>query len=403
MKEAYIYDAIRTPRGRGHAEKGALKDVKPVDLLKTVFQGIENRNLLDTSLVEEVVIGCNTVTGEQGANIAKIAALYAGWNHQSNGVTVSSFCTSGLEAIQMAAMKIMTDTASVAVAGGVESMSRVPMFSDNGPWFADRAVAKKTGFIHMGLAAEAIANLNGFTSSDLNDYTLRSHQNAETAWSKEYYTKDVMDVKQDGNIILKKDELIRSGLTKDKLEMLPMVFNPEKDQKAIDFIRYKIPELQKFDCLHTIGNAPGIADAASLILLGDKTFQDKIERKPIAKIIGFAAVAVDPILMLTGVVGATQKVLQKAGLKIEDIDLFEVNESFAAIPLMYAKNLIVSQDKINVNGGAIAMGHPLGATGGILIGSLIAELQNRGLKRGIATICAGAGIAQATLIEIVNN
>ncbi|MEZ5003290.1 MAG: acetyl-CoA C-acyltransferase [Chitinophagales bacterium] len=403
MKDVYIYDAVRTPRGRGHAEKGALRDVKPIDLLRTVFQAIELRKSLDTALVDEIVLGCNTVTGEQGANIAKIAALYSGWHDQSNGLTVSSFCTSGLEAIQTAAMKIMTGAAQVAVAGGVESMSRVPMFSDKGPWFADKEVARQTGFIHMGLAAEIVAQLNDITASELNEYSLRSHEHADAARTKEYYCNGIIEVKKDEKTILDHDELIRQGLTVEMLSSLPLVCDLERDNAAINFILNRLPQLSTFSCLHTVGNAPGIADAASLLLLGDEKLGQKLNVSPIAKITGFASASVDPVIMLTGVVDATQKLLSKKGLQPKDIDLFEVNESFAAIPLMYAKNLIVSQDKINVNGGAIAMGHPLGATGGILMGSLVAELRNKGLKRGIATICAGAGIAQATMVEIVND
>ncbi len=400
MQTAYIYDAVRTVRGRGHAEKGALRNVKPVDLAKTVFDAIQSRNELDTALVEEVVLGCNTVTSEQGANIAKIAALYSGWDHRSNGVTVSSFCTSGLEAVQMAAMKVMTGSADGAVAGGVESMSRVPMFSDKGPWFADKEVAKKTGFIHMGLAAEAVANLNGFTKDVINDYTLRSHELAAKAWTKESYSSSVVAVKN-GEQSLEIDELIRKRLTKEKLAQLPMVFDGEKDDRAIQYLQYKVKGLEKFECLHSVGNAPGIADAASLLLIGSEEFGKKINKKPIAKLSGFASASVDPFIMLTGVVDATQKLLKKAALAVEDIDLFEVNESFAAVPLHFQKTLNVPENKLNVNGGAIAMGHPLGATGGILISSLISELQERDLKRGVVTICAGAGIAQATLVELV--
>jgi acetyl-CoA C-acetyltransferase len=400
MSEAFIYDAVRTPRGRGHAEKGALKEVAPIDLLKTVFQAIEERNQLDTALVNDIAIGCNTVTGEQGANIAKIAALYSGWNHQSNGVTISSFCTSGLEAVQNAAMKVMIGAAEVNVAGGIESMSRVPMFSDNGPWFANREVAKKTGFIHMGLSAEIIANLNGFSAEDLNDYAFRSHELASTAWKNNHYTENVIPIKQEEKILLAQDELIRVGLTKEKLSSLPKVFEEERDAKSIAFIKSKVSGFENFKCLHHVGTAPGIADAASLLLIANRAYGEKVNQKPLAKITGFASASVNPIIMLTGVVDATKKLLQQTGMSLEDIDLFEVNESFAAIPLMYMKTLGLSENKVNVNGGAIAMGHPLGATGGILIGTLLSELRARGLKRGIATICAGAGIAQATMIEV---
>lgn len=398
MKTAYIYDAVRTPRGRAHKEKGALREIAPIDLLKVVLQNIQERNSLDTQLVEEVSIGCNTVTKEQGANIAKIGALYAGYAPNCNGVTLSSFCTSGLEAIQHAAMKIQTGAAKVAVAGGVESMTRVPMFSDKGAWFANPDVAKKTGFIHMGLAADLLANLNGIDSDAIINYSLRSHELANKAWEKEGYVAGISKVSAAQDFA--KDELIRIGLSKEKFAHLPKVINTEEYAKAIQILQKQF-QLAAFECRHSVGSAPGIADAASLLLLGDEDLGKQINQQPIAKIVGAASVGTNPVVMLQGVVDATQKLLQQTNLTTADIDLFEVNESFAAVPLYFAKQLNIGLDRLNVNGGAIAMGHPLGATGGILIGSLIAELQHQNKKRGIATICAGAGIAQATMVELV--
>ncbi len=401
MKEAYIYDVVKTPRGRGHAEKGALKDVRPVELLKTVFDAVKNRNQLDTSLVEEVVIGTNTVTGEQGANIAKIASLYANWNSVGNGVTVSSFCTSGLEAIQTAAMKIMIGSCSCAVAGGVESMSRVPMFSDNGPWFADKEVSKKTGFIHMGLAADIVANIERFSKQELDDYALSSHQNSSLAWQKGLFDSFTIKVEKESGVLLEKDELIRNNLSIEKMAALPPLFENTKFDKARAFIQSAL-KLDDFKSLHSVGTSPGISDAASLLLLGNKEIGLQNGWKPIARLSGFASTAVNPMIMLTGVVDATQKLLANKNLKIEDIDLFEVNESFAAVPLKFKKTFNLNGNQVNINGGAIAMGHPLGATGGILVGTLLSNLREKGMKRGIATICAGAGIAQSTLVEIID-
>jgi len=401
MRPVYIYDTVRTPRGRGHAEKGSLRNVRPVDLLKILLDAVQSRNSLDTALVEEIVLGCNTAIGEQGANIAKIASLYAGWHHGANGVTVSSFCTSGLEAVQMAAMKVMTGSANCAVAGGVESMSRIPIFSDKGSWFSDKDVSQKTGFIHMGLSADIIANLEGFMASDLNDFSIRSHRLANAAWESQEYRKQVIPVTVKGKTLLVRDELFRSGLTPAKMASLPKVFTNEKDGKAIPFILKKFDALEDFEFRHSVGNAPGIADAASLLLIGNRSLGTKLGIKPIARIIGFASVSDDPVLMLTGVVDATKKVLKKNKLKVSDIDLFEVNESFASVPMKFMKDLKVAPESVNINGGAISLGHPLGATGGILIGCLIHNLKERGMKRGIATICGGAGIAQATLIEVM--
>jgi len=301
----------------------------------------------------------------------------------------------------MAAMKVMTGSATCVVAGGVESMSRVPMFSDKGPWFNDREVARKSGFIHMGLSAEIIANLEGFTSIDLNNYSVESHRKANAAWESQEYRKRVVPVMIKGKTYLVRDELFRSGLTPAKMEALPKMFTKEKEGKAIPFILSKFDELEDFDFRLNVGNAPGLADAASMLLIGNRSLGTKLGVKPVARIIGFASVSEDPVLMLTGVVAAAKKVLKKNKLKVSDIDLFEVNESFAPVPMKFIKDLKLSPDIVNVNGGAIALGHPLGATGGILIGSLIHNLKERGLKRGIATICGGAGIAQATLIEVV--
>ena len=401
MKPAYIYDTVRTPRGRAHAEKGALKDIPPIALMSTVLDAIHGRNKLDTSWVEEIDLGCSTATGEQGANIAKIASLNAGWSERANGVTVSSFCTSGLEAVQMAAMKIMTGSISCAVAGGVESMSRVPMFSDNGPWFTDSEIRDNTHFIHMGLAADVVANLEHLSSEELNDYSIRSHRLAVRAWESIDYKKDVIPVMCNGKPVLVRDQGMRVNINSEKMSELDTLFNAVRHGTNINRIVEYVDELKKFECLHTVGNAPLIADGASLCLMGNRHLGTKLGKKPIAKLSQFATVSVDPVTMLTGVVDATKKLLKKSKLKLSDIDLFEVNESFAAVPLMFMRRLGITEERVNISGGAIALGHPLGATGGILLGTLIHNLRQSGRKRGVVTICGGAGIAQATLVEVM--
>lgn len=401
LQPVYIYDMIRTPRGRGHHEKGGLRDISPIQLLETLYTAMEKRNDLDTGLVEEIAIGCSATSGEQSGNLARISSLYAGWKPTANGVTVSSFCTSGLEAFQMAAMKIALGSASCAVAGGVESMSRIPMFSEQSPWYHDPEVARRSRFVHMGLSADLIANLEGFTRGQLNDYTMTSYQRALDAWATVAYKRQIIPVVKDGKPVLISDEGIKLSQQRSGLDKLEPIFNAERDSVIIEDIKQKAGYKGKFNNLHSIANAPGLADAASMLLLGNRQLGKKIGRKPVARVRHFASAAIDAVEMLTGVVDATSKLLRQADLKLKDIHLFEVNESFAAVPLKFMKTFDIPTDRINISGGAIALGHPLGATGGILIQTLIHNLQQRGKKRGLITICGGAGIAQATLLEVL--
>ncbi len=394
--DAWILDAVRTPRGKGKPG-GALHSVKPVALLKPLYQAIAERNHLDTSLVDDILLGCVTATGEQGANIAKISALYAGWSDHISGATVNRFCASGLDALHSASAKLATGMADLMVAGGVESLSRVPMFSDGGAWFQDKEVARATGFIHMGVSADLLATMEGIPREAIDAYAAESHRRAATARDAGRFARSLIPVSADGKVLLDRDENIRDDTTPAKLGVLPAAFAEMSDAVA----RERYPGLGPVKHVHTVGSAPALADAASLLLLGTHASAQRIDCRPRARVLSFADVSVEPVLMLSGNIGATRKAVQKAGLSIGDIDLFEVNESFGAVVLQYRKALGLAADQINVNGGAIALGHPLGATGGILIATLLDELERRGLRYGVASICAGAGIAAATVIERV--
>jgi acetyl-CoA C-acetyltransferase len=399
---AYIFDAIRTPRGVGKAEKGALSQVKPIDLLHTLYQALQTRNSLDTKQVEEVILGCNTVTAEQGSNLAKISALYAGWSEQIAGMVVSSFCTSGLEAINTGAARIMAGMEDLLVAGGVESMSRVPMYSDAGAWFQDKEVSKAVSYIHMGISADLIANLEGFSRQSIDYYAWQSQQKAHQATQKGCFKPSLIAVKnKEGELILEYDENIRAESSLEKMATLNPIFNAENAAYFDEIALKKYPNLQEIKHLHSIATAPALADAASLLLLGSKEKGQYLGLKPRAKIRGFANFSVEPVIMLTAPTEASRKALKKSGLEVNDIDLFEINESFAAIVLKFIKDLNLNPEKVNVNGGAIAMGHPLGATGGVLLSMLLDELERQDKTLGLCTICGGAGIATAVVIERV--
>jgi acetyl-CoA C-acetyltransferase len=402
MNNAYIFDAIRTPRGMGKPEKGALSQTKPIELLATLYRALEARNSLNTQEIEEVILGCNTVTGEQGANIAKISALYAGWSEQIAGMTVSSFCTSGLEAFNTGAARIMAGMEEMLVAGGVESMSRVPMFSDVGAWFQDKEVSRAVSYIHMGISADLIATLDNFTREDIDNYAFLSQQKATQATEKGYFQKSLIPISdKEGKIILAHDENIRPDTTLAKLAQFSPIFEGDNATYFDKIALKKYSNLLKINHLHHIGTAPALADAASLLLLGSAEKGKDLGLKPRARVRGFANFSVEPIIMLTAPAEASRKALKKSKLEINDIDLFEINESFSAVVLKYMRDLNLNPEKVNVNGGAIAMGHPLGATGGVLLSMLLDELERQDKQFGLCTICGGAGIATATIIERV--
>ena len=399
MSEAYIIDAIRTPRGKGKKD-GSLHEVKPIRLLTGLLNELKQRHQLDTAQVDDIVLGCVTPIGDQGADIAKTAAVAAGWNDDVAGVQINRFCASGLEAVNMAAMKVRSGWEDLVVAGGVETMSRVPMGSDGGPWALDPETNLKSSFVPQGIGADLIATLDGYSREEVDRFALQSQQKAAAAQAKGYFDQSVVPVKdQAGVTILAKDEFIKPNTSLEALSQLNPSF-AMMGQMGFDAVALqKYPQAQKINHVHHAGNSSGIVDGAALVLIASDQAVKEQGLKPRAKIIATALVGTDPTIMLTGPAPAARKALQKAGLSIEDIDLFEVNEAFAAVVMRFIQELKVDPAKVNVNGGAIAMGHPLGATGAMILGTLLDELERQDKKRGLATLCVGGGMGIATIIE----
>lgn len=399
--EAYIFDAIRTPRGRGKSN-GALHEVKPVSLLSGLLTALTERNGFDTAEVDDIVMGCVTPIGDQGADIAKTAALVAGWDDNVAGVTLNRFCASGLEAINMAAMKVRSGWENLIVAGGIESMSRVPMGSDGGPWAFDPETSFNTGFMPQGIGADLIATLDGFNREQVDQFAVDSHQKAAAAWERGAFEQSVIAVKDRNNtVILAQDEMIRADCSLDSLSQLKPSF-AKMGQMGFDGVaREKYHWIESINHIHSPGNSSAIVDGAAAVLIGSEAIANKYHLKPRARILATALVGTDPTIMLTGPAPAAEKALRLAGLTAADIDLFEVNEAFASVVMRFQQALNIPWEKINVNGGAIAMGHPLGATGAMIMGMLLDELEARQLKRGLATLCIGGGMGIATIIERV--
>lgn len=401
MSEAYIFDAIRTPRGKGKKD-GSLYEVKPITLLTTLMQALQERNHLDTSMVEDVVLGCVTPIADQGADIAKTAAIAAGWSDNVSGVQINRFCASGLEAVNLCAMKVRSGWEDLVVAGGIESMSRVAMGSDGGPWALDPQTNLKAGFVPQGVGADLIATLDGYSRADVDEFAANSQAKAAKAQAEGRFDKSLIAVKDGAGVtILDHDEFVRPGTTAESLQKLNPSFEMMGNMGFDAVALQKYPEAQKINHVHHAGNSSGIVDGAALVLIGSEKAGQLHNLKPRAKIISTALVGTDPTIMLTGPAPAARKALEKAGLTIDDIDLFEVNEAFAAVVMRFMKELNVPADKVNVNGGAIAMGHPLGATGAMIIGTLLDELERQDKKRGLATLCVGGGMGIATIIERV--
>ena len=399
MAEAFVYDAIRTPRGRGKSS-GSLHEVKPVRLLTGLMHEMQRRHDLDTSQVEDVVVGCVTPVGDQGAVIPKTAALAAGWDLKVAGVQVNRFCASGLEAVNLAAQKVRSGWEDLVVAGGVESMSRVPMGSDGGAWALDPETNMATHFIPQGIGADLIATLDGFSRDMVDEFGMRSHQKAATAQRAGHFERSVVPVRDDlGIAILERDETIRPDTSLEGLGQLKPSFGKVGAMGFDAVALRKYPQVARIDHVHHAGNSSGIVDGAALTLIGNEAAGKRLGLAPRARIVSAALTGTDPTIMLTGPVPATRKALQKAGLGIDDIDLFEVNEAFAAVVMRFMRELGVPDEKVNVNGGAIAMGHPLGATGAMLLGTLIDELERRQLRRGLITLCVGGGMGIATIVE----
>ena len=401
MSEAYIIDAIRTPRGKGKKD-GSLHEVKPISLLTGLLNELKDRHQFDTAAVDDIVLGCVTPIGDQGADIAKTAAIAAGWDNDVAGVQINRFCASGLEAVNLAAQKVRSGWEDLVVAGGVESMSRVPMGSDGGPWALDPETNMACDFIPQGIGADLIATIDGYTRADVDAFAAGSQKKAAAAQAKGYFDQSVVSVKDKAGVtILAKDEFIKPATTAEGLGKLNPSF-AMMGQMGFDAIALqKYPEVGAVNHVHHAGNSSGIVDGAAVVLLASEKAVKEQGLKPRAKVLATALVGTDPTIMLTGPAPAARKALAKAGLTIDDIDLFEVNEAFAAVVMRFITELKVDPAKVNVNGGAIALGHPLGATGAMILGTLLDELERQGKKRGLATLCVGGGMGIATIIELV--
>ncbi len=399
--QAMVFDAIRTPRGRGKST-GSLNEVKPVKLLTTLMHEMQRRHDLDTSQVEDVVIGCVTPVGDQGAVIAKTAALAAGWDLKVAGMQINRFCASGLEAVNLAAQKVRSGWEDLVVAGGVESMSRVPMGSDGGAWAMDPETNLNTAFVPQGIGADLIATLDGFTREMVDEFGMKSHHKAAAAKAAGLFKRSLVTVTDDlGLAILDHDETVRPTTSMASLAQLNPSFQKigEMGYDAVALRKY--PQVERIQHVHHAGNSSGIVDGASLVLIGNEQIGKRLGLTPRARILSTALTGTDPTIMLTGPAPATRKALLKAGLTIDDIDLFEVNEAFAAVVMRFMEELGVPEEKVNVNGGSIALGHPLGATGAMILGTVIDELERRKLKRGLCTLCVGGGMGIATVVELV--
>ncbi|HWE47890.1 MAG TPA: acetyl-CoA C-acetyltransferase [Caulobacteraceae bacterium] len=401
MTEAYIYDAVRTPRGKGKSN-GSLHEITGLSLMSQQLAAIRDRNKLDTALVDDVILGCVTPVGEEGADIARTAVLTAGYAQSTAGVQINRFCSSGLEACNMAAAKVIAGEAVMAIGGGVEVMSRVPMGSDGGAWPTDPSSAFPTYFVPQGVSADMIASKWGFSRDDVDAYSVESHKRATQSWADGRFKKSVVPVKdQVGLTILDHDETVRPDASMQSLGSLNPSFQMVGEMAFDAVITQRYPEVERVNHVHTPGNSSGIVDGAAAVLFSSKEAGTAAGLKPRARIKGMASIGSEPSIMLTGPSFATEKVLKRLGMKVEDIDLYELNEAFAAVVLRYMQALDIPHDKINVCGGAIAMGHPLGATGAMILGTVLDELERQDKETALVTLCVGGGMAVATVIERV--
>jgi acetyl-CoA C-acetyltransferase len=401
-EEAFIYEAIRTPRGKQRG--GALNEVKPLDLVVGLIDELRTRNPdLDETLISDVILGVVSPVGDQGADIARTAVIAAGMPETVGGVQLNRFCASGLEAVNIAAQKVRSGWDDLVIAGGVESMSRVPMGSDGGALFTDPAMGFDNYIVPQGISADLIATMEGFSRDDVDAYAVRSQERAAEAWSGGYFAKSVVPVRDmNGLVILDHDEHMRPGTTAESLGKLKPAFEGLAAMAGFDDVALqKYHWLEKINHVHTGGNSSGIVDGAALVLVGSEAAGKSQGLTPRARIVATATSGAEPTIMLTGPTPATRKVLDRAGLTVDDIDLFELNEAFASVVLKFQKDLNIPDEKLNVNGGAIAMGHPLGATGAMITGTMVDELERRGARRALVTLCIGGGMGVATIIERV--
>ncbi len=402
MAHAYIYDAVRTPRGKGKKD-GSLHEVTAVALASKTLAALKDRNNLDTEKVDDVVLGCVSPIGEQGMDIARAAVFAAGYSNKAPGMQVNRFCASGLDAINVAAGQIAADASDLVIAGGVEAMSRVPISSDGGAWPVDPTVAFPSYFMPQGVSADLIATKYGISRTECDLYAVESHKRAATSWQEERFKNSVVPVTDmNGLEILSKDETIRPNSDMQAMGSLKPAFATMGIDYGFDSVAVQAhPELEDIDHVHHAGNSSGIVDGAAAVLLGSKEAGAQHQFTPRARIRSYAAIGSEPALMLTGPVDVTEKLLKKSGMEIGDIDLFELNEAFASVVLRYMQAFDIPHDKINVCGGAIAMGHPLGATGAMILGTVLDELERRDLNTALVTLCIGAGMGSATIIERV--
>ncbi len=401
MADAYIFDAVRTPRGKGKKD-GSLHEITALSLASQVLEAIRDRNGLDTSKVDDVVLGCVAPVGEQGSDIARTAVLTADYAESVAGVQINRFCASGLEAVNMAAAKVISGEADLTIGGGVESMSRVPMGSDGGAWPTDPSSAFKTYFMPQGVSADLIATLYGFSRDDVDAYAVESQRRAAQSWTEGRFSKSVVPVKdQLGLNILSHDETVRASTTMQTLASLNASFTGMGEMAFDAVATQRYPQVERMTHVHHAGNSSGIVDGAAGVLIGTKEMGDALGLKARARIKGMASIGSEPSIMLTGPSLVTEKLLKKLGMEVADIDLYELNEAFAAVVLRMMQALDIPHEKMNVNGGAIAMGHPLGATGAMILGTMVDELERSDKETALITLCVGAGMGTATVIERV--
>jgi acetyl-CoA C-acetyltransferase len=400
MSEAYIYDHVRSPRGRGRTN-GSLHAVTPIELITQVLRSIRDRNALDTGLVDDVILGCVAPHEEQGSNLGRVAALNAQYHQSVPGMQINRFCASGLEAVNIGAAKVMAGASDLIVAGGVESMSRIAIGSDRGAWANDPKVAFRTYYTPQGIGADMIATMSGFSRNDVDTYAVESQQRAALSWTEGRFRNSIVPIRDPlGLVLLDHDEHMRPSTSVQTLSALKPAFANMGEKMGFDSVLIqRYPEVEQINHVHHGGNSSGIVDGAAAVLVGNAELGQALGMKPRARIRAFASIGSEPAIMLTGPVPAARKALKKAGMTASNIDLFELNEAFAAVVLLFMQQMGVSRDRINVNGGAIAMGHPLGATGAMIVGTVLDELERRGLGTAMIALCVGAGMGTATIIE----